>query len=110
MLIDFEALEEITIPHLDGGEGAVRAKMYLDQAGKIIISRIPVGASIGRHCQKTSNDINYVISGEGKAICDDQEETLRPGVCHYCPKGAVHTIINTGKEDLILFSVIAEHI
>ena len=24
------------------------------------------------------------------------------GVCHYCPKGSEHSIINTGKEDLML--------
>lgn len=108
MLIDFDVMKEITIPHLNDGEGAVSAKMYKDNTGKIMVSRIPVGASIGMHEQCTSNDINYVISGTGLAICDGKEEALRPGNCHYCPQGSIHSIINTGNEDLVLFSVVTE--
>ena len=108
MLIRFADLKEWSIPHLDGGEGAVAARMYMDGAGKIMVSRIPPGASIGSHVQKTSNDINYVLSGSGTAWCDGAEEPLTPGVCHYCPKGSVHGIVNTGGEDLVLFTVVAE--
>ncbi len=108
MLIDFEELKEVTIPHLNGGEGSVSAKIYIDKTGKIMVSKIPVGGSIGLHRQSTSNDINYVISGTGKAICDGKEEILYSGVCHYCPMGSEHMIINTGEDDLILFSVVAE--
>lgn len=32
MMIDFEALRETTIPHLNGGEGEVSAKMFMDPA------------------------------------------------------------------------------
>ena len=108
MHIDFNELREIIIPHLDGGEGAVSAKMYMNESGKIILSRIPVGASIGSHVQRTSNDINYVLSGTGVAVCDGEEEPLSPGICHYCPRGASHSIVNTGTEELVLFSVVAE--
>lgn len=108
MLINFDEMKEITIPHLNGGEGEVSAKMYMDESGKIMVSRIPAGASIGMHEQSTSNDINYVISGTGMVICDGGEEVLSPGVCHYCSKGSSHSIINTGDEDLILFCVVAE--
>lgn len=108
MRIDFNELREVTIPHLDGGEGAVSAKMYMDDSGKIILSRIPAGASIGPHLQGTSNDINYVLSGTGVAVCEGVEEELSPGVCHYCPRGEVHSIVNTGAEELVLFSVVAE--
>lgn len=76
MRIDFKEFKEVTIPHLNGGDGAVSAKMYMDPTGKIMVSRIPPRASIGPHRQRTSNDINYVISGQGKAICDGQEEIL----------------------------------
>lgn len=108
MLIDFTAMQEVTIPRLNGGDGEVSAKMYVDDTGKIMVSRIPPHSSIGLHEQKTSNDINYVLSGEGKAVCGGAVEPLKPGVCHYCPKGFSHTIINTGDTDLVLFSVVAE--
>lgn len=108
MLINFNNLNELVIPNMNGGDGEISARMYMDSAGKIMISRIPVGASIGEHIQKTSNDINFVISGKGKAICNGEEEILLPGVCHYCTKGSFHSIINTGEEDLVLFTVVAE--
>lgn len=108
MLIDFSKIKEIAISQMNGGEGEISAKMFMDESGKVMVSRIPVGASIGEHVQKTSNDINYVLSGTGKAICDGQSEELIPGVCHYCPKGASHSIINTGNEDLVLFCVVSE--
>lgn len=108
MLIEFDKMKSVTIPKLNGGEGSVTAAMYMDKSGKIMYSVIPAGSSIGLHTQSTGNDINYVISGQGKAVCDGVEEILRTGVCHYCPKGSQHTIINTGEEDLVLFTVVAE--
>ncbi len=108
MLINFDEMKEVTIPHLNNGDGAVSAKMYMDGANKIMLSRIPVGASIGLHEHKTSAEINYVISGEGKAICDGAEEELSSGRVHYCPKGSAHSIVNTGDCELVLFTVVPE--
>ena len=50
-----------------------------------------------------------ILVGEGKAICDGQEELLSPGMCHICKKGSEHSIENTGDEDLILLTVVVEH-
>lgn len=60
------------------------------------------------HDHKTSDDINYIIEGEGKAICDGQEEILTAGCCHICKKGSAHSIINTGEEDLVMLTVVVE--
>ncbi|MBQ7423553.1 MAG: cupin domain-containing protein [Prevotella sp.] len=108
MKIDFTTLKEVAIPKMNGGEGVCKARMYMDESGKIIYSILPKGSSIGLHLQKASNDVNYVISGQGKAVCAGVDETLKPGDCHYCPKGSVHSIINTGEDDLVLFSVVTE--
>lgn len=109
MKIDFNTLKEVSIPRMNRGEGVCRARMYADERGKIIYSILPPGTSIGLHTQATSNDINYVVSGSGKAICNGKEEMLHKGDVHYCPKGSEHSIINTAEEeDLILFSVVTE--
>ena len=96
------------IPHLNGGEGTVFARMYMDKAGKIMVSRLPKGASIGLHTHTTSSEVNYVLSGFGAATCGGAEEALAPGDCHCCPKGSSHSIANTGEEDLVLFTVVPE--
>jgi len=106
MLIDFNNMQEIEIEHLDGGEGAIPAKMFMNEYGKVIVSRIPPKCSIGLHCHRSSNDINFVISGTGRALCDGEEEVLTAGTCHYCKIGHEHSIVNTGKEDLVFYTVV----
>lgn len=108
MRISFDEIEEAAIPHLNGGEGAVSARMSVQKNGKMMVARIPAGASIGMHKHTTSDDINYVLRGVGKAVCDGVEESLTAGVCHYCPKGSSHSIVDTGPEDLVLFTVVPE--
>ena len=65
MLLDFNDMKEITAPGMNA---------------------IHIGGSIGLHKHETSDDINYVLSGIGKAICDGKEEILRKGTCHICKK------------------------
>ena len=52
--------------------------------------------------------INFILSGEGTAVCDGQEEKLEAGVCHICLKGSEHSIANTGTEDFVMLTVVVE--
>lgn len=108
MLIDFNEIKEITLPGMNNGTGTMTAKMYMDGQGKIIPCAIHPGGSIGMHKHETSDDINYILSGTGKAICDGTEEILAAGCCHICKKGSTHSIENTGNEDLIMLTVVFE--
>lgn len=108
MLINFNEILEQTMPGMNHGAGKMSAKMYMDQQGKIIPCAIHVGGSIGMHEHLTSDDINYVLSGHGKAICDGKEEILMPKTCHICKKGSKHSIENIGNEDLVLLTIVVE--
>ena len=108
MLIDFNRIKEVTIPGMNCGTGEITARMYMDEQGKIIPTVIHTGGSIGLHKHPTSDDINYILSGAGKAICDGQEEILSAGTCHICKKGSEHSIANTGNEDLVLLTIVVE--
>lgn len=107
MLIDFNAIRETVVPGMNDGEGVVGARMQVNDSGRFVLTRIPSGSSIGVHEQRTSDDINYVISGMGTAVCDGTRESLVPGVCHVCPTGSSHSIVNTGTDDLLLFTFVA---
>lgn len=96
------------VPGMNGGTGEMSARMYMDEEGKIIPCRIHPGGSIGTHGHPTSDDINYILSGTGKAVCDGREELLAPGICHICKKGSEHSIVNTGEEDLVMLTVVVE--
>ena len=58
--------------------------------------------------RRASDDINYVLAGTGKAVCDGKEELLTTGTCHICKKGSSHSILNTGETDLVLLTVVVE--
>ena len=106
MKIDFNEIEPMTIPGMNGGTGMVTAQMYHDEYYRIIPTTIHPGGSIGGHTQSSGDDLNYIISGTGRAICDGTEEELKPGVMHICPKGASHSIINTGEDDLVMLTIV----
>lgn len=87
MLIDFQAMEETVIPNFLGGEGSIRAKMRVDELGKILHGELEPGSTIGLHTHETSSEIIYILSGTGKVKVEGGEEPLKAGDCHYCPKG-----------------------
>lgn len=106
MLIDFNSLDMQEIPHMNNGEGAVCAKMVVNEIGRFIECRVQPGSSIGTHEQNSGHDISFIISGQGHAICNGTREELKPGTCHIAPKEATHSIVNDGDEDLVLLTVV----
>ena len=108
MRIDFNEIEQITMPGMNNGTGTMSARMHDDENYRIIPTTIHSGGSIGLHTQSSGDDINYILSGQGKAICDGQEEEIYPGVMHICPKGSEHSIVNTGNEDLVMLTIVVK--
>lgn len=108
MKIDFNQLESTTIPNMNNGDGTLSARMFNNASYRIIPTSIHPNSSIGSHVQESGDDLNYVIKGTGIAVCDGVEEELLPGVMHICPQGSTHSIRNTGKEDLVLLSIVVK--
>ncbi|MBQ9263269.1 MAG: cupin domain-containing protein [Clostridia bacterium] len=108
MLIDFNAIHPITAPGMNSGTGEMTTRMYNDDAYRIIPTILHPGSSIGLHPQTTGDDLNYILAGQGKALCDGAEEVLSPGTMHICPKGSVHSIINTCDEDLVMLTIVVK--
>ena len=84
------------------------ARMYNDDSYRIIPTRIHPGGAIGKHTQESGDELNYIISGTGMAVCDGIEEKLSPGVMHICPQGSEYEIKNTGGEDLVMLTVVVK--
>ena len=91
---------------MNGGAGTMTARMYNDEKYRIISTVRHPHSSIGLHLQHSGDDMNYVVSGHGRAICDGVEEPLSPGVMHICPKGSEHSIINDSDEDLVFMTIV----
>lgn len=105
-MIDFEMLKEYCIEHLNGGNGIIKSKMYMDSAIKIMVTTIDVGCSIGLHEHKTSSEIIYVLSGKAQCTLNGNIEIVESGQCHYCPQGSAHSIENIGSQPLIVFDIV----
>lgn len=106
MILNFEEMETTRLEHFQGGEKCVHAKMYVDGLNKIMRSVLEPGASVGLHTHETSSEIIYILEGTGKVLYDGGYEPVKAGVCHYCPKGHSHSLINDGERDLVFFAVV----
>ena len=85
-MIDFKDIEETVINNFYGGKGDIYCRMFKDENGKILVSRVPAKSSIG--------------------LLDGKEEIVKKGQCHYCPKGHSHEIINEKDEECCTFNVV----
>ena len=108
MIIDFQTIEETVIPQFKGGEKEFAVKMHTDSLNKIMRGRLIPGASIGLHTHETGSEIIYILQGRGKVLYDCVYEPVESGLCHYCPKGHSHSLINDSDADLIFFAVVPE--
>jgi mannose-6-phosphate isomerase-like protein (cupin superfamily) len=106
MLIDFSTLDETVVKNFRGGEKDTHARMFADENNRIMYIKLKPGASIGFHKHDAGSEIVYILQGKGTALFDSAEEDLQAGICHYCPKGHAHSLINNGQEDLIFFAVV----
>ncbi|MEF9942481.1 MAG: cupin domain-containing protein [Lachnospiraceae bacterium] len=108
MVIKFDLLKETVIPNFHGGEKETSTRMFTDGNNKIMYGKLESGASIGLHTHETSSEIIYILQGNGKVLYDGELETVMQGVCHYCPKGHAHSLINDSADVLIFFAVVPE--
>lgn len=108
MKIQFEQLSQKRLESFWGGEGALCAKMYVDEQNKILRGVLAPGHSIGYHIHDTSSEIIFFLSGSGKTVTDGVEEAVAAGDCHYCQKGQHHMLINDGDEDLVFYAVVPQ--
>lgn len=74
------------------------------EEGTILTSHIESGKHTGEHTHE-SNEIMYVVEGEGKSVCGGKAEGIREGSVIFAPAGVKHDLINSGNDLLMLFCV-----
>lgn len=64
------------------------------------------GKGHDRHNHPNSEEVLYVLSGEGKQMLDDEEPfTVRAGDMIYVPTAVFHSTLNSGWEPLKLLAI-----
>ena len=105
MLIDFNSMFASVLPSQHGD--SFEAKTFLYKDGRIMNITLQPGDIIGEHGHGGAYEILYAVEGVCTVVCDGERERLASGNCHLLPPGKKHTIINIGKHETELLSIIA---
>lgn len=108
MIIDLKNMQAEVMPNFKGGEKELSAKMFFDGTNRILHGVLESGASIGVHTHETNSEIIYILKGKGTVLYNGEYENVEEGMCHYCPKGHTHSLINNSDSPLEFFAVVPE--
>ncbi len=65
-------------------------------------ARVKPGKKTEPHLHKKSEEIYQVLSGKGILRIEDEEYEIERGLAVIIMPGQVHSLVNTGKEDLVV--------
>lgn len=68
---------------------------------------IPPKEDIGSEVHPATDQILFIVAGAGKAVVDKESIAVKENDVVFVPAGAQHNLVNTGREDLRLFTVYA---
>ncbi|CAN5734898.1 cupin domain-containing protein [soil metagenome] len=83
-----------------------RKVLYTAQYMQLVLMSVPVGEDIGEETHGQDQFIR-IEQGEGKAVLDDVEHAIADGSAIVVPAGTKHNFINTGDDDLKLYTIYA---
>lgn len=63
-------------------------------------ARLPMGGATTPHYHSRTEEIYYILSGRGLMKIGEHQQHVGVGDAIAIPPGAIHTILNTGEEEL----------
>ena len=83
-----------------------RKVLYTGKNSQLVLMSIPVGKDIGNEVHETIDQILFIVGGEAEAIINNTEKKrVEKDSVVFVPAGTWHNFINTGDEDLKLYTV-----
>lgn len=95
-VFDWGVLKWLSTPEVTGGERFSAGVVTLEP-----------GKGHDRHTHPDSDEILFVIRGEGEQEVADQTRAVSAGDMVFVPEGVEHGTVNTGWEPLLLLAVYA---
>ena len=77
---------------------------YTGAYSQLVYMNLKPGADIGKE-KHGADQFFRIEAGTGKSYVDEQEYDIQDGDCVIVPAGAMHNIVNTGTEDLKLYTI-----
>ncbi|HYN84726.1 MAG TPA: cupin domain-containing protein [Pyrinomonadaceae bacterium] len=66
---------------------------------------LPAGAEVGRHFHARTEEIYYILAGAGVMTVAGEAREVAAGDAVYIPRGAAHTLRNTGAQAMKILLV-----
>lgn len=92
-------IEKLTLENTD-----YRRVLYTAKNSQLVLMNIKPGDEIGEETHHLDQFIR-LEQGSGRAILDDVEHEIKDDFAVVIPAGTKHNVINTGSEDMKLYSV-----
>jgi len=93
-------IEESTLSNTD-----YRRVLYTSKHSQLVLMTLKHGEEIGEEVHEDNDQFFRFESGEGKVVIDDVSHDVSDGFAVVVPAGAKHNVINTGAEDLKLYTI-----
>jgi mannose-6-phosphate isomerase-like protein (cupin superfamily) len=87
------------------GNKNFRKVLYTGKNSQLVLMSLKPGENIGMETHSDVDQFFRVDSGSGKVVINGNETKIKDGFAVVVPQGAEHDVINTGKDDLKLYSI-----
>lgn len=82
-----------------------RKVLYTAENSQLVLMSLKAGEEIGEEVHTDVDQFFRVDAGEGKCVIDGNEYMIKDGFAVVVPAGAKHNVINTGQNDLKLYTI-----
>ena len=82
-----------------------RQVVYTAKHCQLVLMSLRPGEDIGLEVHSDNDQFFRIEKGQGKCVIDGHEYEIRDGSAVVVPAGAEHNVINTGAEDLKLYTI-----
>ena len=82
-----------------------RKVLYTAKHSQLVVMSLKPGEEIGEEVHNELDQFVRIEQGKGKAVINNQEYDIEDDWAVIVPAGALHNFINTGEEDMKLYTI-----
>ena len=82
-----------------------RRVLYTGKNLQLVVMSLPPGCDIGEEVHDDRDQFFRIEEGEGVIVIDGVDNPVEDDIAVIVPAGARHNVINTGEEDLKLYTI-----
>jgi mannose-6-phosphate isomerase-like protein (cupin superfamily) len=84
-----------------------RKVLFTGMNSQLVVMSVPPGGEVGAETHKYTEQTLFFLSGTGEGILNDEKFPIGPGDVVVVVPGTLHNFINTGTQDLKIYTVYA---